>query len=89
MRGFILLLMLILIIFNLWHPAAILALWLLADFIYRTVKMYRWYRDSCTLYYVVFFTLWSLESLVILYGLCRGLRCRLSRILKGARSERR
>lgn len=56
----------------LYVPLAILAV-LFLEFIYKTVKMYYKYRDGCVIYYAVFFTFWSLASLTIVYGLCRGL----------------
>lgn len=57
----------------LYVPAALLT-FLLAEFIYKTVKMYLKFHDRCVFYYVVFFTFWSLASLAILYGLYRGLK---------------
>ncbi|MEM1539531.1 MAG: glycosyltransferase [Candidatus Bathyarchaeia archaeon] len=56
-------------------PATLLFI-LLMEFLYKTVKMYLRYHDRCVIYYVVFFTFWSLASFAIIYGLCRGLRKR-------------
>ena len=59
-----------------WYIPAILCIWLLMEFLYKSVKMYMRYRDRCVIYYVVFFTFWSLASLAIFYGLFRQLRKR-------------
>lgn len=52
-----------------WHIPAVFFAWLLAEFIYKSAKMYRYYHDNCVVYYAVFFTFWSLASLAIFYGL--------------------
>ena len=57
-----------------WYVPAILFTWLLAEFVYKTAKMYWRYHDRCVVYYVVFFTFWSLASLAIFYGLYLGLK---------------
>ena len=56
-----------------WYVPALVFAFLIADFAYKTVKMYRSYHDWCVLYYVVFFVFWSIVSLAVFYGLCRGL----------------
>ena len=78
-RGFILLLILVSLLFGLWYVSAFFTACLLADFTYKTLKMYRRYHDPCVLYYVAFFTLWSLESLVTLYGIYLGWKHRWKR----------
>lgn len=57
-----------------WYIPAILFGWLLAEFLYKSAKMYMRYHDHCVFYYIVFFTFWSLESLAIFYGLLHQLR---------------
>lgn len=57
-----------------WYVPAVLFGILLTEFIYKTLRMYLRYRDSCVLYYTVFFTFWSLTSLAILYGLILGIK---------------
>jgi len=57
-----------------WYVPAIFFAWLLAEFLYKSAKMYMQYRDRCVIYYIVFFTFWSLASLAIFYGLFRQLR---------------
>lgn len=57
-----------------WYFPAFLFSLLLAEFVYKTTKLYRRYRDRCVVYYVVFFTFWSLVSLAIFYGLYLGLK---------------
>jgi len=73
-RGIILImgiisLFLTLLQYILWHIPAILFAWLLAEFLYKSAKMYMRYHDRCVIYYIVFFTFWSLASLAIFYGL--------------------
>ena len=71
----ILLITLLLSLFVLpWYISAVVFTILLAEFLYKTIKMYERYRDSAVVYYVVFFTLWSLLSLAIFYGLYLGWR---------------
>jgi len=55
-----------------WYVPAFLFSWLFAEFVYKTAKMYWRYHDRCVVYYVVFFTFWSLASLAIFYGLYLG-----------------
>jgi glycosyltransferase involved in cell wall biosynthesis len=52
-----------------WYVPAIFFAWLLSEFLYKSAKMYMRYHDRCVIYYVVFFTFWSLASLAIFYGL--------------------
>jgi len=73
-RGFILIAALASLFLAPWYVPAILFAFLLMEFFYRTAKMYRRYHDWCVIYYLVFFTFWSLASLAVFYGLYRGLR---------------
>ena len=75
-RGFLLILALVSLFFAPWYVPAVLSGLLLLEFIYKVVKMYRRFRDPCVIYYAVFFTLWSLSSLAIFYGLYLGLKNR-------------
>ncbi len=75
-RGFILILAIGSIFFLPWYVPAVLFGWLLAEFVYKTTKMYRRYHDHCVVYYLAFFTFWSLVSLTIFYGLYLGLKHR-------------
>jgi len=59
-----------------WYVPAVLFSILLAEFVYKSVRLYLRFRDSCVVYYTVFFTFWSLASLAIFYGLYLGLRSR-------------
>lgn len=73
-RGVILILAIVSLLLTLlqlvpWHVPTILFAWLAAEFLYRSAKMYRRYHDRCVVYYIVFFTFWSLASLAIFYGL--------------------
>lgn len=62
-----------------YNPAisAILSIALLTEFIYKVTRMYLKYHDRCVAYYIIFFTLWSLTSLAIFYGLYLGLKYKL------------
>jgi len=73
-RGFLLIAMLSSIFLLPWYAPTILFSILLADFIYKSTKLYLRCRDPCVVYYVVFFTFWSLASLAMFYGLYLGLR---------------
>jgi len=75
-RGFLLILALVSLFFALWYITTFLLAILLLEFVYKTAKMYRRCRDSCVVYYTVFFTFWSLASLAIFYGLFLGLKNR-------------
>jgi glycosyltransferase involved in cell wall biosynthesis len=57
-----------------WYVPTILFTCLLAEFLYKSAKMYMRYHDRCVIYYIVFFTFWSLASLAIFYGLSSQLR---------------
>lgn len=57
-----------------WYIPTVLFAFLLAEFIYKSAKMYMRYHDRCVIYYIVFFTFWSLASLAIFYGLFRQIR---------------
>jgi glycosyltransferase involved in cell wall biosynthesis len=73
-RGIILIAAVASIFFMPGYVPMVLFAWLFTEFIYKTVKMYRRYHDRSVVYYVVFFTFWSLASLAIFYGLYRGLK---------------
>jgi len=57
-----------------WYIPTILFAWLLSEFLYKSARMYMRYHDRCVIYYIVFFTFWSVASLAIFYGLFRQLR---------------
>ncbi len=73
-RGFILIIAIVSIFLMPWYVPAILFAWLLVEFIYKTTKMYWRYHDRCVIYYIIFFTFWSLASLAVFYGLYLGLK---------------
>lgn len=73
-RGIILILATVSLFFLPWYVPAILFGWLFTEFFYKTVKMYRHYYDRCVVYYLVFFTFWSLVSLAVFYGMYLGLK---------------
>ena len=73
-RGFLLIAALLSIFLLPWHVPTILFSILLAEFIYKSMKLYVRYHDPCVVYYVVFFTFWSLASLAMFYGLYLGLK---------------
>jgi len=73
-RGILLIVMLMSISLLPWYVAPLLFSFLLAEFFYKTTKLYLRYRDSCVVYYVIFFTFWSLASLAMFYGLYLGLK---------------
>jgi len=75
-RGLLLILGIVSLFLAPWYVSAVLFSVLLLEFIYKTVRMYWRYHDSCVLYYTVFFTFWSLASLAMFYGLHLGLRHR-------------
>lgn len=72
-RGLFLIIAIIAFFLMPWYVHTLIFLFLIADFLYKTAKMYRSYQDWCVLYYVVFFVFWSLVSLAVFYGMCRGL----------------
>jgi glycosyltransferase involved in cell wall biosynthesis len=57
-----------------WYVPVILFSLLLAEFIYKVTSLYSRCHDSCVIYYVVFFTFWSLASLAMFYGMYLGFR---------------
>ena len=73
-RGFLLIALVLSIFLLPWYVPTLLFLILLAEFVYKTTKLYSLYRDSCVIYYLVFFTYWSLVSLAMFYGLFLGLK---------------
>jgi len=73
-RGFVLIAAMVSLFLMPWYVPALLFGCLVTDFLYKTVKMYRRCRDWCVLYYIVFFTFWSIVSLAVFYGLYRGLK---------------
>jgi len=75
-RGFLLIAALLSIFLLPWYVPTILFSLLLAEFVYKSIKLYLRYRDPCVVYYVVFFTFWSLASLAMFYGLYLGLKNR-------------
>jgi len=73
-RGFLLILAIVSLFLFPWYVPTVLFSLLLGEFVYKTAKLYGKYRDSCVVYYVVFFTFWSLASLAMFYGLYLGLK---------------
>jgi len=73
-RGFLLIALLLSIFLLPWYVSLALFALLFAEFLYKTVRMYVRYRDGSVVYYVVFFTFWSLASLAMFYGLYLGWR---------------
>jgi len=73
-RGFLLIATLLSIFLLPWYVTAILFSILLAEFVYKSMKLYLRYRDPCVAYYVIFFTFWSLASLAMFYGVYLGLK---------------
>jgi len=73
-RGFLLIAAIVSLFMLPWYVPTILFSLLLAEFVYKTAKLYGRCRDNCVVYYVVFFTFWSLASLAIFYGLYLGLK---------------
>jgi glycosyltransferase involved in cell wall biosynthesis len=76
LRGLILIAALISFFLAFWHILVMLLGFLLIEFFYKTVKMYRRCKDRSVLYYFVFFTFWSLASIAIFYGGIIGLKNR-------------
>jgi glycosyltransferase involved in cell wall biosynthesis len=73
-RGFLLIAMFLSIfLLPLYVPVVLFSI-LLGEFLYKSVKLYLHCRDSCVVYYVVFFTFWSLASLAMFYGMFLGLK---------------
>lgn len=73
-RGFLLIIAIASIFIMPWYFSATLFTLLLIEFVYKTMRMYRRYHDRCVIYYIVFFTFWSLVSLAMFYGLYTGLK---------------
>ncbi|MFQ5999676.1 MAG: glycosyltransferase [Candidatus Bathyarchaeia archaeon] len=73
-RGFVLIAAIVSLFLTPWYVPTLLFGCFVTDFLYKTVKMYRRYRDWCVVYYIVFFTFWSVASLAVFYGLYRGLK---------------
>lgn len=73
-RGFLLIAAVVSLFLLPWCIPAVLFSLLIAEFFYKVVKLYVKYRDSCVVYYVVFFTFWSLASLAMFYGLYLGIK---------------
>jgi len=74
MRGFLLIAALMSIFLLPWYVPTLIFSVLLAEFVYKSAKLYLRHRDLCVVYYVVFFTFWSLASLTMFYGLYLGLK---------------
>jgi len=74
LRGFILIATLLSLFLLPWYVPTVLFSFLLAEFSYKSIKLYLRYRDPCVVYYVIFFTFWSLASLAMFYGLYLGLK---------------
>jgi len=66
-----------------WYVPAILFAILFAEFTYKTVRIYKRFRDSSVAYYTVFFTFWSLVSFAIFYGYLLGLKQKNERRISG------
>jgi len=73
-RGFLLIAAVVSLFLLPWYVPIMLFSFLLAEFVYKVTKLYGKYRDNCVIYYVVFFTFWSLASLAIFYGLYLGFK---------------
>jgi len=73
-RGFLLIAAVVSLFLLPWYVPTFLFSLLLLEFVYKVIRLYGKYRDSCVVYYVVFFTFWSLASLAIFYGLYLGLK---------------
>jgi len=73
-RGFLLIAAIASLFLSPWYVPTVLFSILLAEFVYKVAKLYVKYRDRCVVYYVVFFTFWSLASLAMFYGLYLGLK---------------
>jgi len=71
-RGILLILTIASALLGAWPLAPGMAAVLLFDLTYKIVKMALKYRDSCIIYYLVFFTWWSLTSLAVFWGFFLG-----------------
>jgi len=81
-RGFLLIAAVVSLFLLHWYVPTVLFSLLLLEFFYKVGKLYGKYRDRCVVYYVVFFTFWSLASLAMFYGLYLGLKNRRKRLSK-------
>jgi len=86
-RGFLLIAAIVSLFLLPWYVPTVLFLLLFSEFVYKTAKLYGKFRDNCVVYYVAFFTFWSLASLAIFYGLLLGFRNRAKRRLSMAALE--
>jgi len=82
-RGFLLIAAVVSLFLLPWYIPIVLFSLLLTEFFYRAAKLYRKYNDRCVIYYVVFFTFWSLASLAMFYGLYLGLKNRRKKLSTG------
>ena len=71
-RGILLILAIASALLGAWPLALGTAAILLCDLTYKMAKMALKYRDSCIVYYLVFFTWWSLTSLAVFWGFFLG-----------------
>jgi glycosyltransferase involved in cell wall biosynthesis len=71
-RGILLILAIASALLGAWLLALGTAAILLCDLTYKMAKMALKYRDSCIVYYLVFFTWWSLTSLAVFWGFFLG-----------------
>jgi glycosyltransferase involved in cell wall biosynthesis len=78
-RGFLLIAAIVSLFLLPWYFPAVLFSILLLEFVYKVTRLFAKYHDKCVVYYVVFFTFWSLASLAIFYGLYLGLRNRMKK----------
>jgi len=79
-RGFLLIAAVVSLFLLPWYIPTFLFSLLLAEFVYKVVKLYGRYHDSCVVYYVVFFTFWSLASLAMFYGVYLGFKNKRKRL---------
>lgn len=73
-RGVLLILALASLFLLPWYFPTVFFAFLLVEFVFRMARLYWRYRDRSVVYYVVFFTFWSLVSLAIIYGLYLGMK---------------
>ena len=71
-RGILLILAIASALLGAWPLALGTAAILLCDLTYKMAKMALKYRDSCIVYYLIFFTWWSLTSLAVFWGFFLG-----------------
>jgi len=79
-RGFLLIAAIVSLFLLPWYVPTLLFSLLLAEFAYKVTRLYGRYRDRCVIYYVAFFTFWSLASLAMFYGLYLGLKNKRKRL---------